>query len=71
MLILIRRTYEAVMTGDNIEVSCLGPVSRSSQSVRLGVIAPKDVRILREEVLRREETEGGDEPHGERYDRTK
>ena len=62
MLILTRRTHETVKIGDDIEVTCLGPASRSSQSVRLGITAPKDVRILREEVMRRDEEDDGEEP---------
>ena len=50
MLILTRRVGETVMIGDEIAVSVLDV--RGNQ-VRLGIAAPKEVTVHREEVYRR------------------
>lgn len=50
MLILTRRMGETVIIGDNIAVTILGV--RGSQ-VRLGVNAPKEVTVHREEIYER------------------
>jgi len=50
MLILTRRVGETLMIGDNISVTVLGV--KGSQ-VRIGVNAPKDVSIHREEIYQR------------------
>lgn len=48
MLILTRRVGERLMIGDNIIVKVVR-IEESSQ-VRIGIEAPPDVRIVREEV---------------------
>ncbi len=48
MLILTRRTGEALIIGDDIEVTVL---SVNGNQVKIGIDAPKDVEILREELL--------------------
>ncbi|MDX1444205.1 MAG: carbon storage regulator CsrA [Gammaproteobacteria bacterium] len=60
MLILTRRVGETVMIGDNVTVTVLGV---KGNQVRLGVNAPKDVAVHREEIYERikQETGGGDE----------
>ncbi len=59
MLILTRRVGETLIIGDEVSVTVLGV--RGSQ-VRLGVNAPKDVSVHREEIYERikKEREGQD-----------
>ncbi|MCG8468420.1 MAG: carbon storage regulator CsrA [Gemmatimonadetes bacterium] len=48
MLILARRPDEAVLLGDDIRLIVL---STDGETVRLGIEAPPDVQILREEIV--------------------
>ena len=50
MLILTRRVGESVMIGDNVEITVLGV---KGGQVRIGVKAPKEVSVHREEILDR------------------
>lgn len=50
MLILTRRVGETLMIGDNITVTVL---SVQGNQVRVGINAPKDVAVHREEVAKR------------------
>jgi carbon storage regulator len=50
MLILTRRVGETVMIGQDITVTVLGV---KGNQVRLGIGAPKDVAVHREEVFER------------------
>ena len=50
MLILTRRVGETLMVGDNITVTVLGV---KGNQVRLGVNAPRDVAVHREEIYNR------------------
>ena len=50
MLILTRRTGETLMIGDDISVTVLGV---KGNQVRIGVNAPKDVAVHREEIFDR------------------
>lgn len=47
MLVLSRKINETILIGDNIEIVV---VAVSGDNVRLGIKAPKDVKILRSEV---------------------
>lgn len=50
MLILTRRVGESVVIGDNISITILGV---KGNQVRVGVKAPKDVSVHREEIFER------------------
>lgn len=48
MLILTRKTGQSFTIGDNITISV---VETLGDKVRIGIEAPRDVRVLREELL--------------------
>lgn len=50
MLILTRRVGETLMIGDDISVTVLGV---KGNQVRIGVDAPRDVSVHREEIFQR------------------
>ena len=50
MLILTRKVGESINIGDDITITILGV---SGQQVRIGINAPKDVAVHREEIYQR------------------
>ncbi|KZY33423.1 MULTISPECIES: carbon storage regulator CsrA [unclassified Oleiphilus] len=50
MLILTRRVGETLMVGDDVTVTVLGV---KGNQVRIGVNAPRDVSVHREEIYQR------------------
>lgn len=60
MLILTRRIGETLMIGDSVSVTVLGT---QGGQVRIGISAPKDVAVHREEIWKRiREQRSTDEP---------
>ena len=60
MLILTRRVGETLMVGDDVTVTVLGV---KGNQVRIGVNAPKDVAVHREEIYQRIQREKSDAEH--------
>jgi carbon storage regulator len=60
MLVLTRKPGQSIMIGDGVEVQVL---SVAGEKVRLGITAPRDVSIFRNEVYDRidSESSGSDE----------
>ncbi|MBK5289160.1 MAG: carbon storage regulator CsrA [Acidimicrobiia bacterium] len=51
MLVLTRRVNERIVIGDDITVTVL---EVHGEQVRLGIEAPRDVKVFREEVITRD-----------------
>ncbi|MAD28777.1 MAG: carbon storage regulator [Woeseiaceae bacterium] len=58
MLILTRRAGEALMIGENVSIKVLGV---KGNQVRIGIDAPKDVAVHREEIFDRIQDDGDHE----------
>ena len=59
MLILSRRTDESIVIGDEVTITIL---SVKGKQVRIGITAPPDVSVHREEIYQR--IQSGDEVDG-------
>lgn len=61
MLILTRRIGEVLRVGDEVSITVLGI---KGNQVRIGIDAPKDVSVHREEIYQRIKNEGRSQEDG-------
>jgi carbon storage regulator len=52
MLVLTRRLNETIRIGDDIEITV---TSLSEHRVKIGISAPRDIQVIRGEVLERDQ----------------
>ena len=65
MLVLTRKTNQSIMIGDDIEVSVLAIMG---EKIRIGIKAPRDVPVFRQEVyleIQQEQGEGSPDARAE------
>ena len=58
-LILTRRSSESIMIGNDIKITILGV---NGSTVRIGITAPKETEIWREEIFEEIQRELGQKP---------
>ena len=61
MLILTRRVGETLMVGDDVTITVLGV---KGNQVRLGVNAPRDIAVHREEIYQKIQSEKSSDAEG-------
>lgn len=66
MLVLTRKPGQSIMIGDDVEIQVL---SVAGEKVRLGVTAPREVSIFRNEVYERISDERAEEALDEEQER--
>jgi carbon storage regulator len=66
MLVLTRKPGQSIMIGDGVEIQVL---SVAGEKVRLGVTAPREVSIFRNEVYERISEERAEEAPDEEQER--
>lgn len=59
MLILTRRMGERLLIGDEIKISVLG---KKGKQIRIGIEAPREVQVYRQEIYDRIKQRNADEP---------
>ncbi|WP_088187769.1 carbon storage regulator CsrA [Desulfosporosinus sp. FKA] len=64
MLVLTRKLNETIKIGDNIEITVVGI---SGDNVRIGIKAPREVKILRSEVYEEIQKQNREAVTGEEF----
>ena len=64
MLILTRRVGEALIIGEGNNKAVVNVLGVKGNQVRIGVDAPKDISVHREEIYDRIQNEKNDDDHG-------
>ncbi|MGC7870261.1 carbon storage regulator CsrA [Desulfosporosinus sp. SYSU MS00001] len=64
MLVLTRKLNETIKIGDNIEITVVGI---SGDNVRIGINAPREVKILRREVYEEIQRQNREAVTGEEF----
>jgi carbon storage regulator len=67
MLVLTRKLNETIKIGDNIEITV---VAISGDSVRIGIEAPREVKILRSEVYGEIQRQNREAVTGEEFEQS-
>ena len=61
MLVITRKSGESILIGDDIRIV----IVKTGPAVRIGVEAPRDVSIVREELIQKgKENHGPEQPQG-------